>query len=496
MVEKSKTFSTLQPAIGPKQQFQLSQRLIMSAHMQQAIHLLQVPLLELKPFIEEQVILNPVLEIAHQEEENENPPDEEEAPKAEIDEGEKEISISDKDLTILSRLDEDFRDHFAGSESAPMPRNSEDDKLKTYVEQSVFLEPSLQEQLLQEAHDSFENPRDLEIAVILIGYIDEFGFLKTPLSEICLLHYLDARDVQRILAEIQTFEPYGVGAASIQESLLIQLRCLHKEQTLAYQIVRDYYEQLLHNHIPLIQKNLKCSFEEIQQAIEKDISKLDLHPGTHFSTRHPQILIPDVTLRQENEQLIVEVERDYAPPLRLNHRYLKMMDDPSVPTETKHFIKRHVFSARWLMRNLQQRYSTLERIAQSLAVKQYEFFTQPDGKLIPLTMKSLADELNVHESTIARTVANKSIYSPRGLFALRTFFTNKYVSEEGQDLSSTTVKHAILDLIKGENKSHPLSDEKISVLLKQKGIPCARRTVAKYRLLLKIGNTQQRRKFI
>ncbi len=495
MVEKSKTFSTLQPAMGPKQQLQLSQRLIMSTHMQQAIRLLQVPVLELKPFIEEQVILNPVLEIAHQEEESENLLDEEETQTDDTEESEKEISISDKDLTILSQLDEDFRDHFAGSESPPLPRSSEEDKLKTYVEQSVFLEPSLREQLIQEAHDSFENPRDLEIAEVLIGYIDEFGFLKTPLPEICLLHYLNDGDTQRVLVEIQTFEPYGVGAASIQESLLIQLRCLHKEQTLAYQIVRDYYEQLLHNHIPLIQKNLKCSYEEIQQAIEKDIAKLDLHPGTQFSARHPQTLIPDVTLRQENEQLIVEVERDYAPPLHINHRYLKMMDDPSVPTETKHFIKRHIFSARWLMRNLQQRYSTLERIAQSLAVKQYEFFTQPNGKLIPLTMKSLADELNVHESTIARTVANKSIYSPRGLFPLRTFFTNKYVSEEGQDLSSTTVKHAILDFIKGENKSHPLSDEKISVLLKQKGIPCARRTVAKYRSILKIGNTQQRRKF-
>jgi RNA polymerase sigma-54 factor len=259
--------------------------------------------------------------------------------------------------------------------------------------------------------------------------------------------------------------------------------------------VRDYYDHLLHNHIPAIQKGIKRTYEEIQQAIEKDIAKLDLHPGTHFSSQPTRTIVPDVTLRQENDQLIVDVERDYIPSLRLNSRYLKMLNDPDVSNETKHFVKHHLFSARWLVRNLQQRFSTLERITQALAEKQYAFFTQPDGQLVPLTMKTLADELNVHESTIARTVSNKYLYSPRGLLPLRAFFTNKYISEEGEDLSSTTVKQSILDLIATEDKRYPLSDEKISILLKQKGIPCARRTIAKYRFALQIGNAQQRRKF-
>ncbi len=493
MSEKSNLYPTLQLQTGQKQQLQLTQRLIMSAHMQQAIHLLQLPLQELESFIEEQVALNPLLEIASLDEKE--TPQEEEIPLQQSKEDEREISINDKDLTILSHLEEEWREHFAESEPIPIKRSVEEDKFKTYLEQSLHLEPSLQEQLLKEVHESFENARELEIAEVLIGYIDRFGFLKTPLSEICLLHSFQEEEVKHVLTEIQTFEPYGVGASTIQESLLIQLRCLHKEETLAYQIIRDYYDPLLHNQIPFIQKSLKCSYEEIRQAIEKDIAKLDLHPGTHFSAQPAQHLIPDVTLRQENERLIVDVEREYTPFLRLNHRYLKMLDDPSLPTETKQFIKRHVFSARWLMRNLQQRYSTLERIAQALASRQYEFFTRPDGKLAPLTMKSLAEELNLHESTIARTVSNKYIDSPRGIFPLRTFFTNKYISEEGENLSATTVKNAILDLIHTEDKCHPLSDEKISLLLKQKGIACARRTVAKYRLVLQIGNTQQRRKF-
>lgn len=476
---------------GPKQQLHLAQRLIMSSHMQQAIRLLQMPLQELEPFIEEQVVQNPLLEMASDEEEGEA--ENEAEPNQEGEEC--EVSISDRDLTILNHLEEDLRDHFAESEPSPIKRSSEEDKLKNFLDQSICIDPTLREHLLCQAHDSFETERELEIAEVLIGYIDEFGFLKTPLSEICMLHHLSEKEVQYVLTEIQTFEPLGIGATTIQEALLIQLRCLHKEQSLAFQIVRDHYEQLLHNHIPSIQKQLKCSYEEIQQAIENDIAKLDLHPGTHFSSHPVHTIIPDVSLRQENDQLIVEVERDYLPSLHLNSRYLKMLNDPELSLETKRFIKHHLLSARWLVRNLQQRFSTIERIAQALADKQYDFFTKPDGRLVPLTMKILADELNVHESTIARTVSNKYMDSPKGLFPLRTFFTTKYVSEEGEELSASTVKQAILDLISKEDKNHPLSDEKISISLKQKGISCARRTVAKYRLVLQIGNTQQRRKF-
>lgn len=481
----------LQFQSGPQQQ--ISQRLIMSAHMQQALRLLQIPLQDLEPFIEEQVVQNPLLEISRDEE---IPSLEEEIEDQSLQETvEQEVNIDDKDLAILSRLEEDFREHFAESEPAPIKRTSSEDKLKSFLEQSICAKTSLQDQLIQQAHDSFETEEEIKIAKILIGYIDEFGFLSTPLCEICTLHQLEEIETQKILEEIQTFEPYGVGAPSIQESLLIQLRCLKKEQTLAYLIVRDHYDLLLHNHIPQMQKKLGCSYDSIQDAIEKDIAKLDLHPGTHFSSQSAQAIIPDVTIKQENEKLVVEVEREYIPSLRLNPRYLRMLNDPDSTPDIKRFLQHHLFSAKWLVRNLQQRFSTLELIAQSLAEKQYDFFTKPDGKLVPLIMKTLADELNVHESTIARTVSNKYLNSPRGLFPLRTFFTNKYVAENGEDLSSTTVKQAILDLIEKEERSRPLSDEKISQLLKQKGISCARRTVAKYRFILQLGSAHQRKKF-
>lgn len=325
------------------QQQALTQRMIMSAHMQQAIALLQIPIMELGPFIEEQAVLNPVLEI-------EDPKDELDAEdqSSEPEQGEdleQEVEINDHDLSILTRLDDDLRDFYSTSDTMPIKRSTEEEERKSYMESSICAEPTLHSQLMQLARETFSHPDELAIAEILIGYIDHFGFLKTPIEEICLLHNLSEGAVKQVLAEIQTFEPYGVGAASIQEALLLQLKGLRKDQTLAYQIVRDHYDELIHNHIPQIQKSLHCSFEEIQHAISQDIAKLDLHPGTHFAPLSKQTIIPDVTIRCEGEgnKLVVEVERDWIPSLRLNSQYLHMLNDPQTPLETKQYIKKMSF---------------------------------------------------------------------------------------------------------------------------------------------------------
>ncbi len=492
-------FPILELQTEQKQHFNLTQRLMMSTHMQQALHLLQLPLLELTTFIEEQVVLNPLLEITDETTIKEKTEEEEQEEAIEDSPEdfflEKEIIIDEQNFNILKSLEEEFKDYFAETNTFQLKRSSEEEKHKTYLENSICNEVNLYQKLIQEAHHTFETPHDLQIAEILIGYIDEYGFLKTPLQEIAALHNFKQEELSRILREIQTFEPYGVGASAIQDCLLIQLRCLNKEHTLAYNIIEKHYEDLLHHRIPAIRKSLRCSFSAIQQAIDKDIAKLDLHPGIHFSSRKVPPLIPDVSLNQVGEQLIVDVNRDHAPNLRLNNYYLKMLEDPNIPLETKNFIRHHIFSARWLMRNLQQRYSTVERIAASLAHRQYEFFTQPNGKLVPLTMRTIAEELHVHESTIARTVSNKYLHSPRGLMPLKAFFTYGYRSENGKDLSSQTIRDAILEIIQTENKENPLSDAEICVLLKQKGLLCARRTVTKYRASLHIGNALQRKKF-
>ena len=348
---------------------------------------------------------------------------------------------------------------------------------------------------MEQARQTFENKEDLQVAETIIGNFDERGYLQMSLEELSTITHYGVDKIKKIIEQIQTFEPYGVGATNVQDCLLIQLRCMGKANSLAYRIIENHYDDLIHNRIPLIQKKLGVSYDIIRNTIDEQIAKLDLRPGTWYSLHVPTQIIPDLTVRQEGENLIVEINDEPIPALRLNSHYLRMLDDQNLPEETKEFIRSSVVSAKWLVRNISQRNETLVRIVQYLTVYQKIFFLEPDGKLVPLTMREVADELKLHESTIARAVANKYINSPRGLVLLRSFFTNSYTTNQGEDISSQTVRDALNKIIESEDKKHPYSDESISGKLKDQGIPCARRTVAKYRRELQIGNALQRRKY-
>ncbi len=476
-----------------------TQRLIMLPQMQQAIRLLQLPVLELATTVTAEMERNPVLEYT------------EDAPSVDAERGDalweeqdhfkeqdtptdKEVTFDDNDFEILKQLDEDFRDHFTQNESPGLKRTREEEKRRAYLESSIRTETSLLEKLEEQAHQTFDSAEDLELAMLLIGYLDDSGFISTPLEAVAALHDADEKTLKRILDEIKTFDPPGVGAKDLHEALLMQLRHQGKGETLAYKVLENHYDELLHNKIPAISKALKCQPKEITDAIHNDITHLDLRPGAGFSKTPTQHIIPDVTVRkQDDDELVVETNREPIPQVRLNRQYLQMLDDKSIPEETKEFIKQKLSSAKWLMRNIDQRNDTVYRIAESLARHQSEFFLSPDGKLNPLTMKAVSEELELHESTIARAVANKYINSPRGIMPLRAFFTNAYMTERGEDISSNTVRDVLQKLIDGESKKKPLSDEALSNLIRKQGIKCARRTVAKYRTELGVGNAQQRR---
>jgi len=471
---------------------QLAQGLMMTEHMQQAIQVMQLPVMELTAFIEEQVADNPLLEIL--DENNLKNKSTKEEPDEQNDEENKEFSFEEIDLSLLSQLEGEFQENYSKLEEINSHLTEDDEKLQSFKESLISSSPTLYEKLIQNVREEASSEEDIEAAEILIGYLDEKGFLSTPLEEIALLHDLPYERLNRMQLLIQSIEPYGIGAHSIQECLLIQLKALGKTNSLSYQIIQNHYEELLHNRIPIIQKSTGKPYEDIQVAIT-EISKLDLHPGLNFSKKVTQTIIPDATIREEKGELLVEVERDYAPSIGLNRHYLKLLKDTTLSTEIRQFIKHHLVSARWLARNLQNRYSTLEEIAQIIARTQRDFFMQLEGQLSPMTMQMVADELELHESTIARTVSGKYLNTPKGVFPLRTFFTNKYISNEGEELSSKTIKETIHGIINQEDKKKPLSDAEISSLLNKKGIKCARRTVTKFRTMLEIGNTQQRKKF-
>lgn len=486
----------LQPK--PSQSLKQMQRMIMSRQMQQAIHLLQMPILELSAAIEGELEQNPVLEYSEAEvadEASELQIEEENTDEVNLDaSAEIELQFDQHDFETLRRLDEDFRSTLSETNGLNGKNTVDQEKLQNFLEESIQAEVSLFAHLMHQAQETFDEKADLSLAEALIGNFNENGFLTTSLEEIALLQACEVDKLEPLLLAIQTFDPPGVGARDLRESLLIQLRLQDKQTTLAYRIIENHFDDLLHNRIPTIKKALHCTSKQFTEALDGQIIKLDLHPGTCFSPQVISTILPEAFIRQEDDKLIVTANEDSLPPLRLNSRYLKMLEDVNLSKNDKEFIQQKVISAKWLMRNIFQRNDTIERITQELANRQKDFFLNPEGKLIPMTMKVIAETLELHESTIARAVSHKYIETPRGLLPLRSFFTNAIETNTGS-LSSRSVKDLMINIIKNENKSHPLSDETISQMINAQGIHCARRTVAKYRIALKIGSSQQRRKF-
>lgn len=491
--------TTSTPSINQKPQQTQSikqiQRLIMSPRMQQAIHLLQMPVQELSSLIDAELEQNPVMESEELQQEIGEETELTETPKEQEAKPEQELIFDERDFALIKHLDDEFRDYLSDHNDCGQPDVEEESKRHTFLENSVQMQESLFEHLMSQARETFNTPEQLVIAEEIIGNLDNSGFLKTPISEIATLYNHSQSSISDVLKEIQQFDPNGVGALSLQDSLQIQLAAIGKKESLAYKIITLYYDDLLHNRIAVIKKKLKTSSEKINQAIDRDISKLDLHPGASYSRIFAAPIIPDATIIQENDHLVVVVNSEHIPRLRINQQYLRMLDGNTLNNEEKEFIKNKILSAKWLLRTIFQRNNTIERIAESLAKRHRDFFMNPNGTLTPLTMKTIAEELSLNESTIARAVANKYINTPRGIFSLRHFFNSGYIDKEGNDVSSSTVRDVLKTLINGENKSKPLSDEALSTAIKAQGIPCARRTIAKYRAELKIGNTQQRRKF-
>lgn len=480
--------SRLSLELRPKLKTSLKQYhlLMMQPKMQQAIALLQAPILELTALIEQELERNPLLE------KEEPEPIEEEELFSEIS-PDREVEIDDNHFEELADLDEQYLSHFSESGGDDTQRDEEEEKQKTWDNRIPDRE-NLFQKLMKQAHEIFDRADQIKIVEEIVGNFNESGYLTTPLEEIALISCTDLTLLKKILSHIQTFEPYGVGAKNPQETLLIQLRCLGKRKTLAYQVVKNHYEDLIHNRIPKISRALKCSYESLQKAIQ-EIAKLDLHPGLQFSIEVPSYIVPDIIVREEDGHFSVEINDENVPTIHLNARYLRMFRDENASVEVKECIKNYYQSAKWFVRNIYQRNETLTRIVNYLLEKQRPFFDEEEGRLVPLNMKEVASALEVHESTVARAVSNKYVHTPKGTVLLRSFFTHAFVLDEGEKLSSQTVKIILKEIIDAEDKSKPLSDQAISDTLKGRGIPCARRTVAKYRKLFDIPSAIQRRKF-
>ena len=338
-------------------------------------------------------------------------------------------------------------------------------------------------------------PDDVRDATdLLIGMVDDRGFLSTTIEDIALVERLPLDPLDNALAHLQSFDPVGVGAYDLRDCLMIQLERLHKIPSLESRIIDHHLDDLAKKRYPMLSKKLSVSIEQLVHAADF-ISTLNPWPGNQFRPDQNTYVEPDVTIRRDLGEWVITLNNTHIPQLRISNTYKDAMSDGGSNTETRRYIREKIRSGKFLIRSIYQRQETIEKIAREIIKNQEDFFLNGPAYLRPLNMATVADAIGVHETTVSRAVNGKYANTPQGVFELKYFFTTGYQTKDGESLSNTSVKNALLTLVKEEPMGKAYSDLELVELLKEQGIPIARRTVSKYRKELNILPSNMRRKF-
>jgi len=478
------------PEMRFEQSQKQTQKLIMSPQMQQAIHLLQLPLMELNAMIEQEMVANPVLEEESTQAEQTPESSEEEIPSPET-ETDSELDF-EKEFDVLSRLDDDWREYYQQA-GVYQKSSEEDEQRRQYYESSITPNETLEDHLLKQLYITTSNPHQKEIGETIIGNLDENGYLYVSLESICQSIHCSQKEFETILTTIQSFHPVGVGARSLSECLTLQLKRIGKKESLETIIVKDHLDKLGGKNYAYLAGDLSVHISEIKKAAEI-ISTLEPRPGRIFDQEEPVYILPDIIVEKIGDEYVITMNNEKTPRLRISSLYKNLMKEKGTDPTTKEYIKEKVQAGKWLVRNIQQRQETIFTIATELVNRQKAFLEHGISRLKPLTMLEVAQAIGIHESTVSRAIANKYMETPQGLYEMRFFFTTGLATQSGGSISTTNVKEIIQNLIKKENPHKPLSDQKIIELLSEQGIDIARRTVSKYRKELHILPTNLRKK--
>lgn len=460
-----------------------TQKLAIGPQMQQSLQILQAPTLELRQIIQQEVEINPVLELESPEVSLEDAVPDDPDNREERDE-----------LDILSQMDEEWREYWAQSRAQSASRTSEDQERWQFLMDSIVAPTTLQEHLLSQLHTAEVTSSVANHVEFLIGNLDDRGFLNTPVEELSLQHAIPVDELRQAKELLISFDPVGVGADDLRECLLIQLERLGKRQSLAYRLVDMHLDDLANKRYPILARKMGVPVEQISRSSDF-ISTLDPRPASRFSASSNNYVTPDIIVEHQAREWVPVMNNDDLPHLRLSNAYKDMLSQPGSSAEVRNYIREKLRSGKFLIRSIQQRQQTIYKIAVQILAHQREFLEKGTGFLRPLNMAQVADEVGVHETTVSRAIAGKYMATPHGVFELKFFFSHGVRTESGEDLSNTSVKNAIADLIKGEPKSKPLSDDKLAKILDQQGIKVARRTVAKYREALGILPSHLRKSF-
>ncbi len=473
----------------------LTQKLIMTPSLQQAIKLLQLNRLELQDVLTQELVENPILEETPEETPGER--QEVEGAAAETTEtaetaepAEKEDSFNEVDM------DSYFQEYL---DPALGPRTfqgmSEVRELPSY-ENFLQKPPNLTDHLEWQLGVSLADASLRAVAEAVIGNLNEDGILMASDEELQAMGGFDGDAVGRAIDLVQSFDPAGVAGRDLQECLLLQLKSVDALDTEVETIIRDHLDLLQKRRYKEIAGHLDCTLEEVGRYLDI-IRHLDPRPGLKYNDVSSQYVVPDIHVVKVEGEYVVVLNEDGLPRLKLSPYYRKMMEKGSEGSaDTKNYIRDKFRSALWLIKSLEQRQRTIYKVAESVIKHQRAFLDHGIHHMKPLVLRDVAEDIQMHESTVSRVVSNKYMHTPRGVFEMRYFFHSGISSEGGSDVSSLSVKGKIRDFIKDEKPEKPLSDSAIVKLLKQEGLEIARRTVAKYREEMKIPSSTHRRQLL
>jgi len=465
-----------------------SQQMILSPQMLQAIHMLQMPLMELQALVQQEITLNPVLE---EKMEQEKPTSETSEKETKSEEHESELDFKEE-FDNLAKLDDEWKDYFAQSGNFRKFTQQDEEKRKFMLE-SVTTGESLHDHLLWQLGLIQVDPAKKTIGEMIIGNIDENGYLRTSAQDLATESGKSIEEVEEIISIIQSFNPVGVGARDIKECLLIQLDRLGKANTLEIKIIENYLDLVAEQKYKPIADLLQVPEEDVKKAVDLIVT-LDPKPGRLFSQEHTQYIEPDVFVEKIDGEYVVTLNDARIPHLFISNLYRDLMQRKDTSQETKEYIRNKVTAGNWLIRNILQRQQTVNKIANEIVRVQREFLEEGPSFLKPLTMQEVANAVNLHESTISRAIANKYIQTPQGTFQLKYFFSSGIQTESGESISIANLKERIDGMIKEEDHENPLSDQEILEKLSAQGIKIARRTIAKYRQEMGIPASSLRKK--
>ena len=467
-------------AMQLKQELKLVQKLILTPQLQQAIKLLQLTRMELSEQVNQELSENPVLEEVQDGQDNEN--------QEEGDENEKDDFNVENLLKGMESGDswENYPTSYSGS-------FTDSDEKQHFIENTHAKKTSLLDHLLWQLRMNSSTEEEVRVGTIIVGNLNDDGYLTITIGEVVEKGMCDQSTALEILKKIQLFDPVGVASRNLKECLKVQAQSYNITNPVVLAVIDEYLPKLLNRNFTYISKKLHVSKDAIMEAVEI-ISALEPKPGRPFITEEPHYIVPDVYVFKFDNEYVVKLNNTGLPKLRLSNFYKQILrDGKDTPDSTKDFIKERISSATWLIKSIQQRQKTIYKVSKSIVSHQVDFLDKGTKYLKPLILRDVAEDVEVHESTVSRVTNGKYMHTPRGVFELKYFFTSRVATSSNEDKSMVSVKSRIKEIISDEDPKKPITDKQIMGILEKEGVFLARRTVAKYREMMSILSSAGRK---